>query len=231
MHMHICDVYVASAGACAWGVPLWLQVCTRTDRTGTGSKYASELGKMACRTVSCCKGWEGEREVPRQARSAKRYTKSEPMRFRGLSARISCKCCHVSFLQKHGSWLVCVRLLSLLHLVIQLRVHLCKCLFTQLAVCFSIEILYTAVTLLTLQGGVTPMGAMSRAATAVKMQSKGQGTFWGSVKRSSSVQGLMSIQQLLVIKRHGQDFAHAQLIDGQWVKGKNSPWSSGQGHV
>ena len=47
------------------------------------------------------------------------------------------------------------------------------------------------------------MGAVSRAVTAVKMQSKGQGTFLGSVKQSRSVQGLMSIQQLLVIKRHG----------------------------
>ncbi|MCG8621098.1 MAG: hypothetical protein MJE68_03715 [Proteobacteria bacterium] len=30
---------------------------------------------------------------------------------------------------------------------------------------------------------------MSRAATGVKMQSNGQGTFWGSVKRSSGVLG------------------------------------------
>ena len=39
------------------------------------------------------------------------------------------------------------------------------------------------------QGGVTPIGAVSRAATGVKMRSNGQGTFWGSVKRSSSVLG------------------------------------------
>ena len=36
-----------------------------------------------------------------------------------------------------------------------------------------------------LQGGVTPIGAVSRTATAVKMQSKGQGTFWGLVKQCS----------------------------------------------
>ena len=44
----------------------------------------------------------------------------------------------------------------------------------------------------TSQGGVTPIGAVSRAATGVKMQSNGQGTFWGSVKRSSSVLGPIS---------------------------------------
>ena len=37
--------------------------------------------------------------------------------------------------------------------------------------------------------GVTPIGAVSRAAIGIKMQSKGQGTFWGSVKRSSGVLG------------------------------------------
>ena len=35
---------------------------------------------------------------------------------------------------------------------------------------------------------------------------------------------------LLPIKWHGQAFAHAQLIDGQRVKGKSLLWSSGQGH-
>ena len=40
--------------------------------------------------------------------------------------------------------------------------------------------------------GVTPIGAVSRAATGVKMQSNGQGTFWGSVKRSSGVLGPIS---------------------------------------
>ena len=42
------------------------------------------------------------------------------------------------------------------------------------------------------QGEVTPIGAVSRAATGVKMQSNGQGTFGGSVKRSSSVLGPIS---------------------------------------
>ena len=40
--------------------------------------------------------------------------------------------------------------------------------------------------------GVTPIGAVSKAATGVKMQSNGQGTFWGSVKRSSGVLGPIS---------------------------------------
>ena len=45
--------------------------------------------------------------------------------------------------------------------------------------------------------GVTPIGAMSRAATGVKMQSNGQGTFWGSVKRTSGVLGpIYSIARL-----------------------------------
>ena len=34
-------------------------------------------------------------------------------------------------------------------------------------------------------GGVTPIGAVSRAMTAVKMQWKGHGTSWGLVKRCS----------------------------------------------
>ena len=37
------------------------------------------------------------------------------------------------------------------------------------------------------QGRVTPIGAVSRAVTGVKMQSNGQGTFWRSVKQSISV--------------------------------------------
>ena len=45
---------------------------------------------------------------------------------------------------------------------------------------------------LPLASGVTPIGAMSRAATGVKMQSKGQGTFWGLVKQSSGVLGPIS---------------------------------------
>ena len=36
-----------------------------------------------------------------------------------------------------------------------------------------------------IQGEVTPIGAVSRAATGVKMRSNGQGTFWGSVIASS----------------------------------------------
>ena len=42
------------------------------------------------------------------------------------------------------------------------------------------------------QGGITPVGAVSRAATAVKMQSNGQGTSWGLVKQSSGVLGPIS---------------------------------------
>ena len=39
------------------------------------------------------------------------------------------------------------------------------------------------------QGWVTPIGAIFRVATTVKMQSNGQGTFWGLIKRSSGVPG------------------------------------------
>jgi hypothetical protein len=58
---------------------------------------------------------------------------------------------------------------------------------------------------------VTPIGAVSRAATAVKMQSNGQGTSWGSVKRSSGVSGPYLLHYWPV-KRRDRDFAHAQLI-------------------
>ena len=39
------------------------------------------------------------------------------------------------------------------------------------------------------QGGVTHIGAVYIAATGVKMWSNGQDTFWGVVKRSSSIPG------------------------------------------
>ena len=42
------------------------------------------------------------------------------------------------------------------------------------------------------RGGITPIGAVSRAATGVKMQSNGQGTFGGLVKQSSGVLGPIS---------------------------------------
>ena len=66
-------------------------------------------------------------------------------------------------------------------------------------------------------GGVIHIGAVSRAATGVKMQSNSQGTFWGSVKRSSSVLGALSAV-LLAIKRRVRSFAHAQL---SMVKGQS----------
>ena len=72
-------------------------------------------------------------------------------------------------------------------------------------------------------GGVTPIGAVSWAATGV---TNGQDTFWGLVKRSSGVLGPISN-----IDRRPRGVAkilHMQLVDGQRVKGKNSPWSSGQ---
>ena len=67
------------------------------------------------------------------------------------------------------------------------------------------------------QGEVTPIGAVSRAATGVKMRSNGQGTFWGSVKWSNSVLGhylwhYCDQEAWLIL------FAHAQLIDGQGQK-------------
>ena len=38
------------------------------------------------------------------------------------------------------------------------------------------------------------------------------------------------LQHSQAAKRCGRDFVHAQLVDSQRVKGKNLPWSSGQGH-
>ena len=48
VHVRMCDGYVGVCfrGPGAGGVPLWVQVCARTERTGTGSKYA-ELGEDA----------------------------------------------------------------------------------------------------------------------------------------------------------------------------------------
>ena len=69
------------------------------------------------------------------------------------------------------------------------------------------------------QGGVTPIGAVSRAATTVKMQSNGQGTFWGSVKWSSSVLGHY-LRHYWRSRGVADPFAHAQLIDGQGSRAK-----------
>ena len=77
-------------------------------------------------------------------------------------------------------------------------------------------------------GGVTPIGAVSRAATGVKMRSNGQGTFWGSVKRSSSMLGTI-YKALLAIKRRGRSFCACAVNRWSRVKGKNPAWSSGQG--
>ena len=73
------------------------------------------------------------------------------------------------------------------------------------------------------QGGVTPIGAMSRAATRV---TNGQGIFWGSFKRSSGVLG--PISSIARRPRGVAEILHMQLVDGQRVKGKNLPWSSSQ---
>ena len=82
---------------------------------------------------------------------------------------------------------------------------------------------------LKIQGEVTPIGAVSRAATGVKMRSNGQGTFWGLVKRSSSVLGhYRSISTaLLAIKRRGRSFCACAINQWSRVKGKNPAWSSG----
>ena len=74
-------------------------------------------------------------------------------------------------------------------------------------------------TLIILQGEVTPIGAVSRAATGVKMRSNGQGTFWGSVKRSSSVLGHY-LRHYWRSRGVVDPFAHAQLIDGQGSRAK-----------
>ena len=70
-----------------------------------------------------------------------------------------------------------------------------------------------------LQGGVTPIGAVSRAATGVKMRSNSQGTFWGSVKRSSGVLG-HHLRHCWQSRGVADPFAHAQLIYGQGSRAK-----------
>ena len=69
------------------------------------------------------------------------------------------------------------------------------------------------------QGGVTPIGAVSRAATRVKMQSNGQGTFWGLVKQSSTVLGHYRSNHLAT-KKCGRPFAHVQQIHDQGSRAK-----------
>ena len=46
-------------------------------------------------------------------------------------------------------------------------------------------------------GGITPIGAVSGAATVVKMQSNGQGTSWGLVKRLRGVLGTLTLGTIL----------------------------------
>ena len=93
----------------------------------------------------------------------------------------------------------------------------------------STLLLWTLVNVLLIYGyafhaharGVTPIGAVSRAATGVKMRSNVQGTFWGSVKRSSSVHVLGHYLRHYWRSRGVADpFAHAQLIDGQGSRAK-----------
>ena len=67
------------------------------------------------------------------------------------------------------------------------------------------------------QGEVTPIGAVSRAATGVKMRSNDQGTFWGLVKRSSSVLGHY-LRRYWRSRGVVDPFAHAQLVKGQGQK-------------
>ena len=69
------------------------------------------------------------------------------------------------------------------------------------------------------QGEVTPIGAVFRAVTGVNMWSNGQGTFWGSVKRSSSVLGHY-LRHFWRSRGMDDPFAHVQLIDGQGSRAK-----------
>ena len=79
-------------------------------------------------------------------------------------------------------------------------------------------------------GTSSPIGAVSRAATGVKMRSNGQGTFWGSVKQCA---GHYIYLRHYWRSRGGADsFAHAQLIDGQGQKSgvvkRSRPFFDGQ---
>ena len=67
--------------------------------------------------------------------------------------------------------------------------------------------------------GVTPIGAVSRAMTGVKMQSNGQGTFWGRSNSQAvcwgTIYGTTCNQEAWPIL-----FVHAQLINGQGSRAK-----------
>ena len=75
--------------------------------------------------------------------------------------------------------------------------------------------------------GVTPIGAVSRAVTGVKMQSNGQGTFWRSVKQSSGVLGPIAsiagqpsgVAEILRMRSYSMvNGARAKIRCGQAVK-------------
>ena len=77
------------------------------------------------------------------------------------------------------------------------------------------------------QGGA--IGAVSRAVTGVKMQSNGQSTFWGLVKRSSTVLGHYR-SNYLATKRRLLHMRSKSMAKGQGQKsGKLSrPFFNGQ---
>ena len=70
------------------------------------------------------------------------------------------------------------------------------------------------------KGRGTPIGAVSRAVTVVKMQSNGQGTSWGLVKWSSGVLDPSSSITRQPMQEAWPRFVHAQLVNCQWVKDK-----------
>ena len=82
-----------------------------------------------------------------------------------------------------------------------------------------------------IQGGVTPKGAVSTAATGVKMRSSCQGTLEGSVKRSSSEKGATVLCNAVIFDRsaHGEaSHCACAFVYDQRVKDENWGWSSGQ---
>ena len=66
------------------------------------------------------------------------------------------------------------------------------------------------------QGEVTPIGAVSRAATGVKMRSNGQAACWGTIYGTRLVTTVLYWRSRGVV----DPFAHAQFIDGQGSRAK-----------
>ena len=63
-------------------MPLWVQVCARAERTGTGSKYRLELGEDGLQNGKLLRATEGEGGRERE-RERERERVREILRYHG----------------------------------------------------------------------------------------------------------------------------------------------------